>query len=68
MTASFSFGPLACTGSQLSRQFLAGLLDAVLQTVRLSLPAPGDEPDRRPTDWSIMRGYTLCRLRFAPAR
>lgn len=68
VTASFSFGPLACTGSQLSRQFLAGLLDAVLQTVRLSLPAPGDEPDRRPTDWSIMRGYTLCRLRFAPVR
>ena len=28
VTAAFSFGPLACTGSQLSRQFLAALLDA----------------------------------------
>lgn len=67
-TATSSFGPLACTGTQLSRQFLAGLLDAVLHTVRLSLPAPGDGPDRRATDWSISRGYTLCRLRFAPVR
>ncbi len=63
-TAAFSFGPLACTGGQLSRQFLARLLDAALETARLSLPAPGATPDRIPARWSIARGYTMCRLRF----
>lgn len=63
-TAAFSFGPLACTGAQLSRQFLARLLDAALETVRLSLPPPDGEPQRLPARWSITRGYAMCRLQF----
>jgi hypothetical protein len=61
-TATFSFGPLACVGGQASRQFLSLLLDAVMQRVRVSLPHPGAEPDRLVTQWSITRGYRLCRL------
>lgn len=64
-TASFSFGPLACTGSQLSRQFLSRLLDAVLDTARLSPPPPAETPARVFAQWSITRGYDLCRLHFA---
>lgn len=67
-TAAFSFGPLACTGSQLSRQFLAGLLEAVLDTVRLALPSPDTEQDRVATAWSLMRGCLTCRLRVSPVR
>lgn len=61
-TATFSLGPLACVGGQASRQFLSLLLDAVMQRVRVSLPQPGAEPDRLVTQWSITRGYRLCRL------
>lgn len=64
-TATFSFGPLACVGGQLSRQFLGKLLDAVLDTARVSLPALGSRPDRRPTNWSIARGYAMCRLHIS---
>lgn len=61
-TATFSLGPLACVGGQASRQFLSLLLDAVMERVRVSLPRPGPEPDRLPTQWSITRGYRMCRL------
>lgn len=64
-TATFSFGSLACTGGQLSRQFLGRLLDTVLETTRLSLPQASDGPDRIPSRWSLIRGYDMCRLRFS---
>lgn len=65
-TATFSFGALACTGSQTSRQFLSNLLDAVLETLRLSAPLAAKEDDRTYTRCSLVRGYDTCRLRFTP--
>ena len=64
-TATFSFGSLACTGSQLSRLFLSTLLDAALETVRLAAPFTAKPDDRRFARWSMIRGYESCRLRFA---
>jgi hypothetical protein len=65
-TVSFLTGPLACTGGQLSRRFLALLLDALLGSVRVGLPAPAGGPDRLSALWCVQRGYALCRLQMTP--
>lgn len=65
-TSTFGFGPLACTGAQLSRQFLKRLLDATLESVRLSLPECEQQAGRRPARWQIMRGFDRCDLQFSP--
>lgn len=63
-TASFSFGPLGCTGGQLSRHFIARLLDAALGAVRVALPP--EPPGRAPAQWSIIRAHPVRRLILSP--
>ena len=61
-TATFGFGPLGCTGGQVSRRIMARLLDLVMENVRLSVP---DDPraERRGTlNPGQMRGYSFCPL------
>lgn len=65
-TASFSFGPLACTGAATSRRFLEKLLDAVLATCRVSEPTSGHGGRPIPCAWSILRGHTRSHLAFEP--
>jgi len=61
-SASYAFGPLGCTGAQLSRVFLVKLLDAVLDLTMICTPVESQAGDRLDAQWSMMRGYRSCRL------
>lgn len=63
-TASFSFGPLACTGAATSRQFLEKLLDSVLANCRVSAPASGQGGRSVPCAWPVLRGHSRSYLVF----
>lgn len=65
-SATFVSGPLACTGGQLSRRFLALFLDAVLETVQLGPASQTHEASRRASGWRMMRGFDMCKLVLEP--